>query len=62
MALLHLEIWNAIAQQPARLGVLLIDMDVMAGARELLGAGETRRTRSDDGDLLAGLALRRFRA
>jgi hypothetical protein len=60
MALFHLEIGNAVAQQAARLGVLLIDVDVMAGARELLSAGETCRTRPDDGDLLAGFALGRF--
>jgi hypothetical protein len=60
MALFHLEIWNAVAQQAARLGVLLIDVDVMAGARELLSAGETCRTRPDDGDFLARFALRRF--
>ena len=50
VALLQLEIGNAIAQQAARLGVLLIDVNVVAGARELLGASETRRTRTDDGD------------
>ena len=61
MALLHLEVRNAVAHEAARLGVLLIDVNVMAGARELLRAGETRRTRSDDRDFLAGLAIGRLR-
>ena len=39
------------------MALLLIDMNVVAGARELLRASETRRTRSDDRDLLAGLAV-----
>ena len=43
MALLKLEVGNPVAQQAARLGVLLVDMDVMAGAGELLGASESRR-------------------
>src|SRR5580704_12923982 len=57
VALLHLEVWNAIAQQTARLGVLLIEVNLVADTRELLGASETRRTRPDDGDRLAGLAI-----
>ena len=57
MALLHLEVGNAIAQQAAGLGVLLVDMHLMAGARELLRAGEARRTRADDGDRLPVLAI-----
>ena len=61
VALLHLEVGNAIAQQAAGLAVLLIDVNVVAGARELLGASEARRTRSDDGDFLASLAVRRLR-
>ena len=36
-------------------------MNLVAGARQLLGAGETGRPRSDDGDFLAGLALSQFR-
>ena len=40
VALLQLEVRDAIAQQAARLGLLLVDVNVMAGARELLGAGE----------------------
>src|SRR5262249_26503125 len=59
--LFHLEVGNAITKQPARLGVLLIDMHVMAGARELLRAGKARRAGADDSDLLAGLFSRYFR-
>ena len=62
MALFHLEVGNAVAQQAAGLGVLLIDMDVVAGARELLRASKTRGTRTDDRDLLAGLARRAAQA
>ena len=53
--LFHLEVRNAIAHQSAGLGELLIDMDVMAGAGELLRAGEARRAGADDGNRLAGL-------
>ena len=53
-ALLELEVGNAVAQQAAGLGVLLVDVDLMADARELLGAGEARRAGADDRDALAG--------
>ena len=48
LALLHLEVGDAVAQQPAGLGVLLVDVDVMAGAGKLLGCrrgppGRSRR-------------------
>ena len=42
-ALLHLEVGNAVTQQAAGLGEFLVDMHVMAGARELLRAGEAGR-------------------
>ena len=58
VALLHLEVGDAVAQQAAGLGVLLVDVDVVAGAGELLGAGEAGRAGADDGDRLAGLASR----
>ena len=58
--LLHLEVGDAVAQQAAGLGVLLVDVHVMAGARQLLGGGETGRTGADDRDPLAGLLLRRL--
>ena len=45
----HLEIGNAIAQQTARLGVFLIDMDFVPSARELLRAGKPRGSRTDNG-------------
>ena len=51
---LHLEVGNAVAQQPASLRPSLIDMHIVADAGELLRAGEARRPRSDDRDFLAG--------
>ena len=48
--LLHLEVGDAVAQQAAGLGVLLVDVHIMTGARELLGGGETGRAGADDGD------------
>ena len=44
VALLELEVGNAVAQQPARIGVLLIDVDFVAGAGQLLSASEPGRT------------------
>ncbi len=58
--LLHLEIGNAVAQQPARFRVFLVDMDVMAGARELLGRGKPPGAGANDGDALARLSLGRL--
>ena len=43
-ALLHLEVGDAVDQQSAGLGALLVDVHLMADARELLGGGETGRT------------------
>lgn len=51
--LLHLEVRNAVTQQAACLGFALIDVNLVTGAAELLGSGETRRTGPDDRDLLA---------
>ena len=59
--LLHLEIGDAVAQQPADAIVLLEHDDGVAGARELLRAGEPGRAGADDRDALAGLALGRPR-
>jgi hypothetical protein len=53
--LFHLEVGNAVAQQAAGLGVLLVEMHLVAGARQLLGGGHAGRAGADDGDLLAGL-------
>ncbi len=50
--LLHLEVGNAVAQQPAGLGVLLEDMNVVSGARQLLGGGQAGGAGADDGDRL----------
>ena len=61
VVLLHLEVGNAEAHQPAGLRFALIDMDVVAGAAKLLGGGHAGRARADDGDALAGLLLRRIR-
>ena len=60
--LFHLEVGNAVAQQAAGLGVFLEHMHVVAGARELLRAGEPRGAGADHRDLLAGLGARRFPA
>ena len=43
MDLFHLEVGNAVAEQAAGLGPALIDMDLVAGARQLLRAGHARR-------------------
>ena len=59
--LLHLEVGDAVAQQAADAVVALVDGDGVAGARELLGGGEAGGAGADDGDGLAGEALRRVR-
>ena len=41
--LLHLEVGDAVAQQPAGLGVLFIDVHVVTGARQLLRGGQAGR-------------------
>ena len=62
VVLLELEVGNAVAQQAAGLGALLVDMHLVADARELLGAGEAGRAGADDGDALAGRAREPARA
>ncbi len=59
--LLHLEVGDAVAEQAARLLVLLVDMHLVAGARELLRAGKSRRAGAYDRHALAGLVGRRLR-
>ena len=59
--LLHLEVGNAVAQEPAGLGELFVDVNAMPGAGELLRASHARRARADDGDRLAGQHRRRLR-
>ena len=59
--LLDLELRHPEADEaPGRL-VALVDDDVLAGARELLGAGEPGRPGADDGDAAPGLPCRRLR-
>ena len=53
--LLHLEVGDAVTQQPADPVGALEDRDGVPGPRELLGRGQPGRTRADDRDLLAGL-------
>ena len=53
--LFQLEIGDAIAQKPARHGVLFVDMHIVAGARELLRRGKPRRPGANNGDALARL-------
>ena len=52
--LLHLEIRDAVAQQAADAVALLEHRDGVAGARQLLRGGQTRRAGADHGDALAG--------
>src|SRR6185503_2076300 len=59
--LLHLEVGNAITQQPADAVVLLEQHDLVSRARELLRAGQPGRSGADYCNALAGLALRRLR-
>src|SRR5699024_3327811 len=54
-ALLELEVRDAVAKQAADAVALLEDRYVVAGARELLRAGEPRRPGADHRHLLAGL-------
>ncbi len=59
--LLHLELGDAVAQQPAdAIGPFEHD-DVMAGTGQLLCGGEAGRARADHRDLLTGLHRRRHR-
>jgi hypothetical protein len=59
--LFHLEVGNAVAQQAAGAAFALVDMDVVAGAAELLSGSHACRAGSDDRDLLAGLGCDRLR-
>ncbi len=44
--LFHLEVGNAVTKQSAGLGEFFVDMNVVAGARELLRGRKARRVRS----------------
>src|SRR5215467_396831 len=57
-ALLHLELGNAVAQQPADPIVTLEHGHQVPGAVELLGGGEAGRARAHHGDCLAGAGRR----
>ena len=58
--LLHLELGDAVAQQPADPVRLLEDGDPVSRAVQLLGRGEARRAGSHDGHLLPGADGRRL--
>ena len=58
--LLHLEVGNAVAEQPAGPGVFFVDVNLVAGARELLRAGKSGRPRADDRNAFAGPLRRRL--
>ena len=57
MALLHLELGDAVAQQPTDAVGAFVDDDVVTGASQLLRGREPGWTTADDGDALAGLRL-----
>ena len=57
----HFEIGNAVNQQAAGARIFLINVDVMARARELLRSGEACRTRANDRDLFSGFCFGRLR-
>src|SRR3954451_6017069 len=59
--LLHLEIRDAVAQQPTGLLLAPDHIPRMPGPRELLGRGQACWTRTNDGNTLAGLCFRRLR-
>ncbi len=54
MVLFHLEIGNSEPQKSSGRSVLLIEMNLVANPRKLLCRGKSRRTGTDDRDLLAG--------
>src|SRR6201999_3533685 len=49
---------NAVAEQAAGFRPAFVDVDLVAGARELLRTGEAGRPGADNRDLLAGLLRR----
>ncbi len=61
VALLHLELGDAVAQQPADAVGALEHDHVVTGAGQLLGGGEAGRAGADDDDALAGLHARHLR-
>ena len=61
VALLHLELRDAVAQQPADAVIPLEHRHGVTGAGELLCGGQPGRAGPDDGDRLAGQLVRRQR-
>ena len=61
MVLLHLEVGDAVAEQPAGLRLPLEHVHLVADAGELLRAGQAGRSRADHGDALAGLVVGHLR-
>ena len=59
--LFHLEVRDAVTQQPARLAVFFVDVNFVSGACELLRAGEPSWAGPDDGDLFTGGLAEDFR-
>ena len=59
--LLHLELGDAVAQQPADLVGALVDRDRVAGPGQLLGGGQAGRAGADHRDGAAREPLRRLR-
>ena len=60
-ALVQLEVGDAEREQPAHVLVTLENRDQMPGPVQLDGGGQAGRTRSNDGDALAGPLLGRMR-
>ena len=58
MVLLHLEIWDAVAQQSTDSIIALKDGYGVTYSGELLSSCKACRTRSDDSNCLAGQAIR----
>jgi hypothetical protein len=56
---LHLEVRDPVAEQSTDAAFTLKDRHVVAGARQLLGGGQTCGSGSNDGDCLPGLCFRR---
>ena len=61
VALFHLELGNAVAQQPADAVVALEDRHTVSGPGQLLRGGQTGRAGAHHRDRLAGELLRRQR-
>src|SRR5437868_2278298 len=57
VALFHLELGDAVAEESADTVRALVDGDGVSGPRQLLGGGQAGGAGADDGDGLAGEAL-----